>query len=119
MGLFAGSQQDYCNVNDYYIKLDFDAFSDFIDTLGGIEIDLEKPVTLTFDKKTLPAGKQHLDGYTALKLVRERFSLPDGDFGRQKLQFLVLETVAYKLLEPRSLLKLPALLEEIGTSVDN
>ena len=115
--LQAVSELLQCEI-DYYIKLDFDAFSDFIDTIGGIEIDLEKPVTLTFDKKTLPAGKQHLDGYTALKLVRERYSLPDGDFGRQKLQFLILETLAYKLLEPCSLLELPALLEKIRTRVD-
>jgi|LSQX01.2.fsa_nt_gb LCP family protein required for cell wall assembly len=115
--LQAVSELLQCEI-DYYIKLDFDVFSDFIDTIGGIEIDLEKPVTLTFDKKILPAGKQHLDGYMALKLVRERFSLPDGDFGRQKLQFLVLETLASKLLEPRSLPKLPALLEEIRNRVE-
>jgi LCP family protein required for cell wall assembly len=115
--LQAVSELLQCEI-DYYIKLDFDAFSDFIDIIGGIEIDLEKPVALTFVKKTLPAGKQHLDGDTALTLVRERYSLPDGDFGRQKLQFLVLEAVAYKLLEPRSLLKLSVLLEEIKTRVD-
>ncbi len=109
--LQAVSELLQCEI-EYYVKLDFVAFSNFIDTIGGIEIELDKPVWLSSARKTLPVGKQHIDGDTALKLVRERYSLPDGDFGRQKLQFLVLETVAHELLKPKSLLKLPALVNE-------
>ena len=105
-----------CKIH-YYIKLNFAGFTELIDTIGGIEIELDQPVLLTYAKKTLPEGKQHLDGATALKLVRERYSLPDGDFGRQRLQFLVIKTVTRQLLQPKSLITLPALIKNAETNV--
>jgi LCP family protein required for cell wall assembly len=101
----------------YYVKINFTGFKKFMDSIGGIDIELEKPVQLTFAEVLLPAGEQHLDGELALKLVRERFSLPDGDFGRQRLQFIVLEALSRKLLEPENLPRLPAILRQAKQEV--
>jgi anionic cell wall polymer biosynthesis LytR-Cps2A-Psr (LCP) family protein len=51
---------------DHYMQIDFDGFEQMTDALGGIDMP----------------GAGHLDGKAALKYVRERKSLPRGDFDR-------------------------------------
>lgn len=67
---------------DNVVVFDFSSFKTIIDDLGGIDIELNRP----FTEKTqwgyefsLPAGKNHLDGQTALYYVRSRFSSSDFD----------------------------------------
>lgn len=62
---------------DHYVRLDFDGFAQLIDLMGGIDIDVEKPM----DDVQIPAGRQHLDGKRALQYVRFR-SDGQGDIGR-------------------------------------
>lgn len=102
---------------DYYIKINFEGFKHIVDTVGGVDIELLEPVKLTYCDITLPAGKQHIDGDLALKFVRERYSLPRGDFGRQEHQFLVLKALAHKLLEPKSISKIPALIRQVKDDI--
>lgn len=97
-----------CDI-EYYIKIDFDGVRSFIAAVGGLDIELSCPVTLTFSNRTLEAGRHNLDGETVLALVRERFSLADGDFGRQRLQYQVMEALGQKLLNPETLPKLALL----------
>jgi polyisoprenyl-teichoic acid--peptidoglycan teichoic acid transferase len=101
-----------CDIH-YYIKLNFEEFRNLIDIIGGIEIELERPINTT--KLQIQATKQHIDGEQALKLARERYSLPEGDFGRQKHQFLILKSAAKKVLSTSA--KLPELLNQYQNSV--
>jgi LCP family protein required for cell wall assembly len=61
---------------NYYAQIDFSAFENFIDQIGGI--DVEVPYELTVDPigpgntVTLEPGQQHLDGPTALAYARNR-----------------------------------------------
>ncbi len=61
---------------DYYIRVDFDAFHYFIDSIGGVDFDV--PRDMKYDDPTqdlhidLEAGMQHLDGEKAEQLVRFR-----------------------------------------------
>lgn len=105
-----------CGIN-YYLKIDFEGFEKFVDTLGGIDVELPEPVKLTYAGKTLPAGKQRLNGSTALELVRERESLKDGDFGRQRNQAMVLKSIAAKAVEPQNLKRLPELVKKLKEEV--
>lgn len=86
-----------CNLN-YYVKVDFQGFKNFIDTLGGLDIRLPDSVKLTFKSITLPAGNNHLNGDMTLELTRERYSLKNGDFGRQRNQLLVLKAIAKQMM---------------------
>lgn len=79
-----------------YVKLEVRGFSAMIDALGGLDLELPGPVKLTDYNKTLPAGKQHLNGEDTLKLVQERYSLKGGDFDRQRNQFMVLKALSSK-----------------------
>ncbi|GIP22006.1 LCP family protein [Paenibacillus sp. J22TS3] len=105
-----------CSIN-YYIKTNFAGFEHFINTLGGLEVSLPAPVKLTYAHRTLPAGKQVLNGDTALKLVQERKSLSEGDRGRQSNQALVLKSVLRTLLKPANLARLPELIQQVRQDI--
>jgi LCP family protein required for cell wall assembly len=55
---------------DHVAVVDFEGFKDITDTLGGVDLE------------TADGGTQHFDGDEALEYVRERKSLPGGDFDR-------------------------------------
>lgn len=79
---------------DYTISADFLAFKEIVDILDGIDIYLDKPFSETtqFAKEILlelPAGRNHLDGETALYFVRSRYSTSDFDRARRQQQVLL------------------------------
>lgn len=55
---------------DHVAVVDFEGFRGITDTLGGVDLE------------TADGGKQHFDGKEALEYVRERKTLPGGDFDR-------------------------------------
>lgn len=108
----------------YYVKTNFSGFVNFIDAIGGIEVDIPQDMWLSMTHQPLEAGSRHLDGLTALAFVRERYSLEDGDFGRQADQMKVMQAVVQKLLAPEKLTELPGLLKQakkelIDTNLDD
>ncbi|HEX3031189.1 MAG TPA: LCP family protein [Bacillota bacterium] len=104
---------------NYYVKMDVQGFKQFIDGLGGLELELAQPLKLTDYNKTLPAGKQHLNGEETLKLVQERYSLEGGDFDRQRNQFKVLKALALKVRNPENLSELSKTIEHLrGCVID-
>jgi len=85
---------------DYAMAVDFKAFKTIIDDIGGITIYLDKP--FIEDKQwwcdengeecqpfTLEAGRQTIDGETALFYVRSRFSSSDFDRARRQQQVML------------------------------
>lgn len=85
---------------DYAAAINFEAFKDIIDLLGGVTIYLEEPFIedkqWQCDKETgdcqafgLEAGEQLLNGETALLYVRSRFSTDDFDRARRQQQVLL------------------------------
>jgi len=85
---------------DYAAVINFDAFKDIIDLLGGVTIYLEKP--FIEDKQwwcdakgencqpfTVEAGEQTLNGERALLYARSRFSSNDFERARRQQQILI------------------------------
>ncbi|MDX1994928.1 MAG: LCP family protein [bacterium] len=91
---------------DRYARLDFDAFVELIDAIGGVTIDVENLIVddtfPTADYGTISVrfepGRQHMDGATALIYARTRHG--DDDFARAARQQQVLSAVADKLANP-------------------
>lgn len=89
---------------------------DVVDAAGGIEIDVERPIHdddyPTDDYGTtvvdIPAGRQHMDGETALRYARTRHQ--DSDFGRMARQQQVMVALRSALLRPWNWWRLPAVL---------
>jgi LCP family protein required for cell wall assembly len=72
--------------------VNWDGFKDITKALGGVTMCLDQGFTshqpgfTNGPPLTFPKGCHHYDADKALKLVRQRDDLPDGDYGRQKLQ---------------------------------
>ena len=90
-------------INDY-AKVNFEGFQKVVDAVGGIDVTLPEAVG------DLKAGNQHLNGDMALQLARNRYGLPDGDFGRQRDQFYLLAAMGHKMLSIENVPKLPQVL---------
>ncbi|MFA5747752.1 MAG: LCP family protein [Candidatus Absconditabacterales bacterium] len=89
----------------YYALVDFDGFKDFIDSLGGITIDVPKPITdntyptenngyMTFH---VNSGVNNFSGETALMYARSRHST--SDFSRSLRQQQIIKAVIDKLMK--------------------
>ncbi|PIP52829.1 hypothetical protein COX08_04320 [Candidatus Beckwithbacteria bacterium CG23_combo_of_CG06-09_8_20_14_all_34_8] len=112
----------------YTVMMDFAGFQHLIDTLGGIDITIDKSFTdekypisgkendlcggdtkfaCRFETITFEKGLQHMDGATALKFSRSRHStdLEEGtDFARALRQQKVIAAIKVKALSPSILL---------------
>jgi LCP family protein required for cell wall assembly len=119
-GLAVQTAEELLGVDiNYYAQIDFSAFENFIDEIGGI--DVEVPYELTVDPigpgntVTLPAGMQHLDGPTALAYARNRDTW-GADFDRADRQQQVILAIFDKIT---SLGALPKLIANSPTIYNN
>src|SRR5699024_8662952 len=105
---------------DYYVRLNFHAFVEVIDALGGIEMDVpyEFKESDSMDKRDsihLKAGVQTVDGEEALALARTRKL--DSDIERGKRQMEIIEAVADKAVSLDSVLNYDDLLVAVGDNM--
>jgi len=99
---------------DYYAAVNFDAFVEIVDQIGGIDIVAPEAITdetypdrcYGYDPFQIEAGDQHLDGQTALKYARTRATF-GGDVDRAGRQQAVVLAVRDRVL---SLNMLPSLI---------
>jgi len=105
---------------DYYVKMNFDAFMDVVDALGGIEVDV--PVTFTEQNSKdkagaihLEKGLQELDGEKALALARTRKI--DNDIERGKRQQLIMEAIMDKAVSVSGVTKYSQVMEAVGNNM--
>jgi LCP family protein required for cell wall assembly len=121
---------------DHFVGLDFTAFKSAVDSVGGVDINVEH----TFTDNNYPrgecddpqhpdcavetvhfnAGPQHMDGATALIFARSRESadpVEGTNFARNKRQQLVLSAIKQRVLSVGGLGNLPDLLSSLGDHV--
>jgi LCP family protein required for cell wall assembly len=92
-----------------FVAVDFQAFIRFIDAIGGLEMEIPYNISdplfpdmnYGYDPFYIRAGKQVLDGSTALKYARTRHG--DSDFLRAQRQQLVIYAVRDRLLDANRL----------------
>lgn len=88
----------------HYARINFTAFEEVVDLIGGIDIYVEEEINdptypdgnYGYDPLYIPAGEQHFDGEMALKYARTRHSA-GGDFDRAKRQQQVLMAIFKKV----------------------
>jgi LCP family protein required for cell wall assembly len=96
----------------YHALVDFKAFVEVIDSVGGIDVNVENAFTdymypkgLGYEVVSFEAGPQTMDGETALKYSRSRHSPHNNegtDFARARRQQRVLMALKDKLLTSES-----------------
>jgi polyisoprenyl-teichoic acid--peptidoglycan teichoic acid transferase len=119
-GLLAATLQHNFGVEvDHYLAVNLQAFSEIVDELGGLDINLPYTVdgraARSVDRdRYFPAGQLHLNGYRTMLLARMR---PNGDMERLQTQNLILKAFAAELLSPEALPKLPNLAQTLYNTV--
>jgi LCP family protein required for cell wall assembly len=104
---------------DYIAQIDFSGFQRVVDTLGGIRVDVERPILdpsypsddYGYERIYIPAGLQVMDGATALRYARTRHS--SSDFDRSARQQQVLRAILHEV-RARGLLSQAAMLPELA-----
>lgn len=127
---------------DRYVTVDFKAFRDTVDALGGVDITLDTPLDDCHYPDYhdgyinhgvppghpcppgsgihFPAGPQHVDGEKALELARSRdASEPEQatDFARAKRQQTIVQAIRKKALSVNAIAKLPDLMNAVQKNV--
>lgn len=92
----------------YYVRVDFSAFKELIDIVGGINISVDKTFVDysypgpndSYQTVSFQAGEQHMDGETALKFSRSRHGNngEGSDFARSRRQQKVITALKEKVL---------------------
>jgi len=121
---------------DHYVGVDFTAFEGGVDAVGGIDIDVPNSFSdhqyprgecrtdgrgdCAYKTVHFDAGRQHMDGSTALIFSRSRHSSDNGegtDFARGRRQQMVLQALKAKAVSAGGLARLPDLLNALSEHV--
>lgn len=113
---------------DYYVTVDFKAFTDIVDLMGGIVVDVPERIEdpsypdncYGYDPFSIDVGRQRLDGATALKYARTRATF-GGDVDRAARQQQVILAVREQATQldtlPQLLLRAPELWQSFQNNV--
>lgn len=107
---------------DYYAEIDFAGFVKIVDTIGGVEVDVTESIddpyypgpNYSYQRFVLPAGIQTLNGETALKYARSRYTSVGGDLDRSRRQQQILGNLKNKVFSLNPILDAPKLLSMFG-----
>lgn len=111
---------------DGYVAVDFKAFRDVVDALGGVDVCLDSPL----DDNQYPnykdgyvqggihfkAGCQHVNGEQALEIARSRHAeeaAQASDFARAKRQQLIISAIKKKATSGDAITKAPQLMNAL------
>jgi len=109
---------------DHYALVDLKGFVDIVDALGGVTVDVRKPIRVEVDRLgtrgpqsqyVMPVGRRKLDGFTALAYVRSRKTTSDYD--RMQRQRCVLGSLARQTDPAEVLRAFPRLANVVKRSV--
>jgi LCP family protein required for cell wall assembly len=106
-----------------YALVDFEAFTKIVDSVGGVVVDVRRPVRdesyptpdYGIERIDITAGPQLMDGETALRFARSRHDT--NDYSRAQRQQLVLSALRTRISEGDFLRGLPGLIDRVGSAV--
>lgn len=88
---------------DYYVLVNMGGLEKAINQVGGV--DVKSPLTFTYGGVSFKKGTTyHLNGTNALKFSRMRYDDPQGDYGRQQRQRLIITALLKKSVSYKTVL---------------
>lgn len=106
---------------NHFVKINFDAFKDFIDEVGGVDFDVPQRMKYTDPYQDLyidlQPGMQHLDGDKAEQLVRFR-RYKGGDIDRIKVQQDFLHALVEQKLQLKNITKIDNIYKVLTKNMD-
>lgn len=113
---------------NYIVEVDYSAFRNFIDAIGGVNMYIEKQMDYDDDGQDLhihfnQGETVHLDGKKAEEFFRWRKNndgtgFIDGDLGRIRNQQAFMKQVLKKCLNPLIMFKIPKILGVVKENID-
>ena len=101
---------------DFYMEINMSGLMEFVDAVGGIEVT--SPLTFTYEERSFVEGKTELlDGESALRFARMRYDDPEGDYGRQKRQRIVIEQLVKKMMSFNSITNFEKIMNAVKNNV--
>lgn len=98
---------------DHHVAADFDGFEEVVDSLGGVEVEVEEDYLA---HRGIPAGEQTLDGEEALLYARYR-KTPEGDLGRVERQQQILASLQEQAVSWDSIASIPGIVRSLDEHV--
>lgn len=106
---------------DRYVRINVQGVGKLVEALGGVTVNVPKDMRYQDDSQrlyiNLKAGKQHLDGDTALQFLRFRYD-EYGDIGRVQRQQLLMRALVEQTLTPMTITRLPKILSVVQSHID-
>ena len=110
------------HINSYAL-VDFDAFTKIVNAVGGVVVDVPRPVRdesyptpdYGVERLDITAGPQLMDGDVALHYARSRHD--SNDYSRAARQQQVLGALRQRLVEGDLFRSLPAIVDNVGSAV--
>jgi LCP family protein required for cell wall assembly len=107
-----------------YALVNFEAFNRIVDGVGGVIVDVKRPVRDEFfptanfgvERLSVAPGPQLMFGETALKYARSRHD--SNDYSRARRQQDVLGALRAKLSTPQAFRTLPSLMDGVATTIE-
>lgn len=103
---------------DHYAEIGFGGFRNLVDSLGGVDMCIDKPIKDRDSGADFKAGCQTLNGTQSLAFVRQRHQEADQDLGRMRNQQKFLNTLAEQAASPSTILNPFRLYPVIGSGLD-
>ena len=113
---------------NYVVEIDYAAFRNFIDAIGGVDMYIENQMDYDDDAQDLhihfnKGETVHLDGKKAEEFFRWRKNndgtgFIDGDLGRIRNQQAFMKQVLKKCLSPTIVFKIPKILNVVKNNID-
>ena len=109
----------------YYVMVNFQGFRDAVNTLGGVQVNVQIPVAESdypvggaVTRVYIPAGPQHMSGPQALIYARSRHRAQGGDFDRGRRQQRVLVSLREQMNVQSIMTNLTDLVKTLKQSVN-
>ncbi|HVV36871.1 MAG TPA: LCP family protein [Acidimicrobiales bacterium] len=82
---------------EYYVLTGFEGFSQMVDELGGVDVNVPRNMNDNYSGAHFAAGYHHFNGEQALAFCRDRHDVAYGDFTRSENQGLLMLATLAKL----------------------
>lgn len=116
--------QDLLNIKiDNYVRINMQGLVDLVDAVGGITVtnEFDFPISIADNEPEYQAkvepGTHKVNGEQALVFARMRYDDPEGDYGRQKRQRLVIQKVLQKILALNSVTSYRKILHAVSNNM--
>lgn len=107
---------------DHFVAINFEAFRDVVDALGGVTIDIKQGFweENIYNKKKIhfKKGEAHLSGEEALAFVRMRKRVENVTYSREERQRQFLKATVEQVLKTGTILKVGQLSDILGKNIE-